>query len=257
MPAAAAEQARIVYYRPAEATGAKPAHIYIDGEFQSALLPGGYTVFCLAPGTHSLGSFVDDAPHYQGKQSQPWRDSLAAGKTYYIRASLDNSGRPLVIPAETAQQELAGTRQQTHLRSRASAVVACQAGTTQSYDNYAFSSDLLFRFGSANSTDISADGRAAIQQFATMLKNQPSPQHRIIVTGFTDPIGEEKNNMRLGQLRAEAIKQLLISNGISGALITSQSMGASQVTKQCSGSRKNQISCYSSERRVIISVANK
>jgi OOP family OmpA-OmpF porin len=254
MPAVASDQVRVVYYRPADATGNSPAHIYVDGEFQTALLAGGYSTFCLKPGVHSLGSFTNDAPSYQGKQQQPWRDNLAAGKTYYIRASLDNSGRPLVTSASDAQQQLVGTRQQIHLLSRASSVVACQQGTTQSYDNYEFASDLLFNFGSANSDDISNEGRNAIQQFTAMLKRQSNTQAHIVVTGFTDPIGDENNNMKLGQRRADAIKNLLVNNGLSSANISSQSMGESQVSKQCQGSRKEQVACYANERRVIISV---
>lgn len=257
MPAAASDQVRVVYYRPADAAGNSPAHIYVDGEFQTALLPGSYNTFCLNPGVHSLGSFTNDAPSYQGKQQQPWRDNLAAGKTYYIRASLDGTGRPLVTSASDAQQQLVGTRQQIHLLSRASSVVTCQQGTTQSYDNYEFSSDLLFKFASANSDDISMEGRNAIQQFASMLKGQSNHQAHIVVTGFTDPIGDEYINMQLGQRRADAIKKLLVNNGLSGANISSQSMGESQVTKQCQGSRKEQVACYASERRVIISVENK
>lgn len=257
MPAAAADQVRVVYYRPADATSQSPAHIYVDGEFQTALLPGSYNTFCLNPGVHSLGSFTNDAPSYQGKQQQPWRDNLAAGKTYYIRASLDGTGRPLVTSAADAQQQLVGTRQQIHLMSRASSVVACQQGTTQSYDNYEFSSDLLFNFASANSEDISSKGRRAIEEFSNMLKNQANSQPHIVVTGFTDPIGDENNNMQLGQRRADAIKKLLVNNGLSGANIFSQSMGESQVSKQCQGTRKEQVACFASERRVIISVENK
>lgn len=257
MPAAAADQVRVVYYRPADASGHAPAHIYVDGEFQTALLPGSYSAFCLNPGVHSLGSFTNDAPSYQGKQQQPWRDNLAAGKTYYIRASLDETGRPLVTSVSEAQQQLVGTRQQIHLLSRASSVVACQQGTTQSYDNYEFSSDLLFNFASANSDDISSEGRRAIQEFSAMLKRQSHHQAHIVVTGFTDPIGDENNNMKLGQRRADAIKNLLVNNGLSGANISSQSMGESQVSKLCQGSRKEQVACYASERRVIISVENK
>lgn len=256
MPDAATDQVRVVYYRPTDAAGSSPAHIYVDGEFQAALLPGSYSAFCLNPGVHSLGSFVNDAPSYQGKQQQPWRDNLAAGRTYYIRASLDGSGRPLVTSASEAQQQLVGTRQQIHLISRASSVIDCQQGTTQSYDNYAFSSDLLFNFASASSDDISAEGRQAIQQFSAMLKSQSNNQAHIIVTGFTDPIGDENSNMQLGQRRADAIKKLLVNNGISSALISSQSMGESQVSKQCQGTRKEQVACYASERRVIISVGN-
>ncbi|WP_312664556.1 OmpA family protein [Pantoea sp. CTOTU49201] len=257
MPAAANDQVRVVYYRPVDAAGNSPAHIYVDGEFQTALLPGSYSAFCLNPGVHSLGSFTNDAPSYQGKQQQPWRDNLAAGKTYYIRASLDGTGRPLVTSASDAQQQLVGTRQQIHLLSRASSVIACQQGTMQSYDNYEFSSDLLFNFASANSDDISAEGRDAIQQFTAMLKRQANSQARIVVTGFTDPIGDENSNMQLGQRRSDAIKKLLVNNGLSSANISSQSMGESQVSKQCQGTRKEQVACYASERRVIISVENK
>ncbi|UVC28776.1 OmpA family protein [Pantoea sp. SOD02] len=257
MPSASSDQVRVVYYRPVDATGPSPANIYVDGEFQTSLLAGGYSVFCLKPGIHSLGSFTNDAPTYQGKHQQPWSDNLAAGKTYYIRASLDDSGRPLVSSAAEAQQQLVGTRKQSHLLSRASAVIACQQGTTQSYDNYEFSSDLLFNFGSANSDDISQDGRTAIHQFVTTLQAKSNMAARIIVTGFTDPIGEENNNMKLGQRRADAIKKLLVNNGIADANIFSQSMGESRVSTVCQGSRKEQISCYASERRVIISVENK
>ncbi|WP_455844582.1 OmpA family protein [Pantoea agglomerans] len=257
MPAAAADQVRVIYYRPVDAVGNSPANIYVDGEFQASLLAGGYSTFCLNAGAHSLGSFTHDAPSYLGKQQQPWRDNLAAGKTYYIRASLDGSGRPLVTSASDAQQQLVGTRQQTHLISRASSVIACKEGTAQSYDNYEFSSDLLFKFASANSDDISDEGRKAIQQFTTMLKRQSNTQPHIVVTGFTDPIGDEDSNMKLGQRRADAIKKLLVSNGLFSANITSQSMGESQVSKQCQGTRNELVTCYAKERRVIISVENK
>lgn len=253
---ASPQQARVVYYRPASLTGAQPANIYVDGEFQTSLLAGGYTVFCVAPGKHSLGSYVNDAPAYQGKSAQSWSDTLAAGKTYYIRANLDSSGRPLVVSQEQAQQELLNTKRQAHLLSRASAVQACQEGATEAYDNYAFSSDLLFRFGSANSNDISAQGREALSSFATMLKADNAASRHIIVTGFTDPIGSDSSNMALGQRRAEAVKTLLVAQGLNAANITAQSMGESQVDKNCSGSVQEQKACYASERRVIISVEN-
>lgn len=252
-----AEQARVVYYRPASLTGEKPANIYVDGEFHTSLLAGGYTVFCVAPGTHSLGSYVNDAPDYQGKRAQSWTDKLAAGKTYYIRANLDDSGRPLVVSQQQAQQELLSTKRQAHLLSRASSVQRCQEGTTEAYDKYAFSSDLLFRFGSANSNDISAQGREALSSFASMLKKENAAQRHIIVTGFTDPIGSDSSNMALGQRRAEAVKALLIAQGMNAANITAQSMGESQVDTNCSGSLQEQKACYASERRVIISVENK
>jgi OOP family OmpA-OmpF porin len=250
----APDQARVVYYRPASLSGTTPAHIYVDGEFQTALLPNGFTDFCVAPGRHSLGSYVGDAPHYSGKALQPWSDTLAAGKTYYVRASLDNSGRPIVIKPEVALAEMVGLKKQKHVLSRASSTQACRGGSKQSYENYSFSSDLLFRFKGHGINDIQGEGNNALTQFVKMLNNGNKMQKRIVVTGYTDPIGDEKSNQLLGQRRADTIKSILINNGVSAGGITARSMGESQVNKKCYGSQSELIQCYASERRVVISV---
>jgi OOP family OmpA-OmpF porin len=253
---AAPDQARVVYYRPASLSDQRPAHIYVDGEFQSALLPNGFTDFCVAPGKHSLGSYVGDAPHYNGKTIQPWRDTLQAGKTYYVRANLDNSGRPLVINSELALGEMVGLKKQRHVLSRASAVQACRGGSNQTYENYAFSSDLLFRFKGHRVEDIQGEGNKALGTFVEMLKSRGMTHNRIKVTGYTDPIGDEKSNQVLGQRRADTVKKVLIDNGIEAGKITVNSMGESQSNKQCNGSQNELIQCYASERRVVISVEN-
>lgn len=255
-PAVADNQTRIVYYFPVDSEAKAVANIYVDGEFHTSLVSGGYTEFCLAPGMHSLGSFTRDAPGYEGKKRQPWRDNLAAGKTFYIRANLDDTGRPLVSNAQEAEQQLTALRKQTHLLSRASSVIACQTNAYESHADYVFSSDLLFKFGSASSSDISRDGREAMQQFVTLLKKEDKENKRIVVTGFTDPIGSAAANFTLGLRRAEAVKNLLVANGLSAGDIITQSMGETQVSKVCNGSRKEQKTCYRDERRVVISVEN-
>lgn len=253
---AAPDQVRVVYYRPASLGGSTPAHIYIDGEFQSALIPNGFTDFCVNPGVHSLGSYVGDAPHYNGKVTQPWRDTLQAGKTYYVRASLDNSGRPLVINSEIALKEMVGLKKQKHVISRASSVQVCRGGVKQVYENYALSSDLLFRFKGHDIADIRGEGHSSLKEFAKMLNSRNMMNNHIVVTGYTDPIGDDKSNSLLGQQRADTVKQVLVNNGALAENITTRSMGESQVKKQCFGSSAEKIECYSTERRVVISVEN-
>jgi len=251
---AASDQARIVYYRPASNEDTKPAHIYVDGEFQTALLPNGFSDFCVTPGQHSLGSYVGDAPHYSGKELQPWRDTLKAGVTYYVRANLDASGRPLVIKPEIALAEMVGLKKQKHVLSRASAVVVCHGSSQQTYENYSFSSDLLFRFKGYGINDIQEEGRKALVDFAQMIRARNMLQKNIIVTGYTDPLGDEQSNQLLGQRRADTVKQMLVNNGVSINKVMSRSMGESQVNKQCYGGRTEKIQCFSSERRVVISI---
>jgi OOP family OmpA-OmpF porin len=252
----APDQVRIVYYRPAPLPGKMPAHIYVDGEFQSALLPKGFTDFCVAPGIHSLGSYVGDAPHYNGKALKPWRDTLEAGKTYYVRANLDNSGRPIVIKPEVALVEMVGLKKQKHVLSRASSVLVCRGGSEQTYENYSFQSDLLFRFNGYEMNDVQGEGNYALTEFVKMLKNRNKMHKNITVTGYTDPLGDEKSNQLLGQRRADTIKKLLVNQGVSSEGITAKSVGEKHVNTPCKGSKTELIQCYANERRVVISVEN-
>ena len=252
---AASDQTQIIYYRPADLMGNGPAHIYVDGEYQAALLPGNYSRFCLSPGSHSLGSFVQDAPGYEGKRDQPWRDELGAGKTYYIRASIDGSGQPQVVARTQAESELAGLRQQTHSLSRASSVQACRQPTAAPiYKDYQISSDILFRFGGGGMKDITAEGRQAISQLAAQLKQSGEAQSRIEVIGHTDPIGKPQANLLLGQRRADTVRQMLIQQGVSAGNILSQSVGSSQASSQCSGTQAQRIACHKPDRRVVVRV---
>ena len=254
--AAASDQVQIIYYRPADLVGNGPAHIYVDGEYQAALLPGNYSRFCLAPGSHSLGSFVQDAPGYEGKRDQPWRDELGAGKTYYIRASIDGSGQPQVIARSQAESELAGLRQQIHMLSRASSVQACrQPAAAPRYNDYQISSDILFRFGGGDIKDITAEGRQAISQLAAQLKQSGEAQSRIEVIGHTDPIGQPQANLQLGQRRADTVRQMLIQQGVEADNMISQSVGSSQALRQCSGTQVQRIACHKPDRRVVVRVA--
>ena len=53
-------------------------------------------------------------------------------------------------------------------------------------------------------------------------------KERIVLTGHTDAIGEPSANLKLGQGRADQIKQILIKHGVDGSLIDASSKGESQ-----------------------------
>jgi OmpA-OmpF porin, OOP family len=50
----------------------------------------------------------------------------------------------------------------------------------------------------------------------------------IVLTGHTDNIGDDASNLKFGQLRADVIKDYLISKGVDPTRITSTSQGKSQ-----------------------------
>jgi OOP family OmpA-OmpF porin len=246
-------QAQVVFYRGADqAMGS--ANVYIDGEFQSALLPNGFTTFCVTPGGHSLGAFIQDAPLYQGKRDQPWRSDLKGGQTYFMKVGNGLDGKPLFLNRAEAEKALQAMKAQVHTLSRASTVEACQYVEAKPAD-YTLSGDVLFRFGKADRSNITTQGHQAITDLVRKIRAEHSTVRSVQVTGHTDPIGSESTNMLLGQRRAETVRLLMIQAGIPARDITANSAGMSEpVVSDCYGSKAEKIACYAPNRRVNVRV---
>ena len=248
------EQAQIVYYRSEATTGKEAALVYVDGEFQAALLPGMFTRFCVKPGEHSLGAYQHDAPRYQGKTDQLFRAAVKGGKTYFIRVDAVNDGRPQPVSRSEAERELQSIRLQKHALSRASSVVACDF-TAKPVVDYVLSSDVLFAFGRSGQSDIQPAGRKALEKLAAKLNSAQSQGNKIEVIGHTDTIGSDESNLQLGQQRAESVATLLKSMGIAAQNLSVRSVGSAEPLVLCkSGSREEQIQCNAPNRRVIVRV---
>lgn len=254
IPAVAATQSQVVYYRPgAPGQRGEPAFVYIDKEFHTGLLPGGYTVFCLSPGRHGLSAVLDDSPRYDGKRVQPGV-RLEPGKTQFIRVSEAGSLEPQLVGRETAEQELVGTRRQVHALSRAT-VQSCEYVKQPEVQRYTLSSDVLFGFAKSAYEDIREDGRREFAELLRKLGKDNLQVNQISVVGHTDPIGSVPYNDALGLRRAQTVRQLLIDSGISPQHINARSEGSRQmVTSGCTGSRVAQIACHAPDRRVVVEV---
>ncbi|MBU4633449.1 OmpA family protein [Pseudomonas chlororaphis] len=245
-------QAQVIYYRagkPGPTT--TPANIYVDQEFHTALLPGGYTSFCLTPGEHSVEAAQEDAPRYAAKQRQrPVR--FEGGKTLFLRVS--EAGKAEQVDPKQAGKELAQTRQQLHVLSRASSVKACEYKPR----SYSLSSDVLFGFGKSSVADIDGKARKAISEMAYELWQYDSGDAALEVVGHTDRIGSDAANEALGLRRAQAFRQLLIEEGFPAQRITARSAGSRQpVTLHCTGNKSELIQCYAPDRRVVLQVQDK
>lgn len=248
-------QTQVVYYRDASNTAGGAAHIYVDNEFHDALLPGGFTAFCLAPGKHNLGAYQNDAPQYRGKE-QGYNVEMTGGQTYFVRVSRTMNAVPEARTREQAEKDLAGLREQTHVLSRASSVEACNYLPAPQYKDYTLSGDVMFRFGQSSEKGVSAQGSQAVKDLVATIKRENVELKQIQVIGHTDAIGSDRSNYALGLKRAQTVRTMLAENGLPARLMSASSVGSSEpVVNDCAASsKKEMIACNAPNRRVVVRV---
>jgi OmpA-OmpF porin, OOP family len=263
------QQAQIVYYRDASAGAGRSAaaDVYVDGDLQTALLPSGYSIFCLKPGEHTLGAYIHDAPLYKGKTTGGSRAELKGGMTYFVKvAPAGSNGAPVVVPRNEAETQLQGMRAQMHVFSRASAVQACDypsvpvvqpatAAQPAVVKNYTLKGDTLFAFGKSGSQDMTRKGRAEISRLAEKILAENASLEAVTVIGHADLIGSDAAAQKLGEQRAMTVRRMLIEQGVPTLKITAESAGNSDpVVPECSGTMQHKIACNEPNRRVVVRV---
>jgi peptidoglycan-associated lipoprotein len=90
--------------------------------------------------------------------------------------------------------------------------------------------------------DIREDQKGKLQTAATYLKSNPNV--RLVIEGHTDERGSEEYNLALGDRRANAVKQGLLSQGIAESRLSSVSYGEERPV--CSAATED---CYAQNRR--------
>jgi peptidoglycan-associated lipoprotein len=83
--------------------------------------------------------------------------------------------------------------------------------------------DVHDAFFDLDRADIRPDAQQALQQTATFLKGYP--QARVTVEGYCDERGSTEYNLALGQRRANAVKEYLVSLGIPAGNLSTTSFG--------------------------------
>jgi len=80
--------------------------------------------------------------------------------------------------------------------------------------------DVFFETGRAA---LMPGGLQAIGKLASFLKKYPD--RGVLIEGHTDSVGKAEYNIRLSQIRAEAVRNALLENGISAGRITTKGYG--------------------------------
>jgi OOP family OmpA-OmpF porin len=100
------------------------------------------------------------------------------------------------------------------------AAAAAKPSVTQS--KITLQADTLYDF---NKSDLKPEGKATLDKIARDLSK--IKLEVIIAVGNTDSVGSDAYNMALGQRRAQSVKAYLVSKGVDGSRIYTESKGKS------------------------------
>lgn len=184
VPPVVKELTQVVYYRAnSPVVTAGPANVYVDARYHTSLLPGGFTSFCLRPGNHTLGAYVND-PLYRGKNEHPYQADLHGGRTYYLRVDEQQhiAEAPLAVNRQHGEKEIKPNHRQVHAHSRALTIVPCvyDRAAAQNESEYLLSSKVLFNtVGGVIS--LSDEGQNSINEVVVTLRQQHPVLHRVVI----------------------------------------------------------------------------
>jgi len=140
--------------------------------------------------------------------------------------SVTAQGSTKVTPSDSATYTITATGPGGNASASASVTVAAPPPPPpppQVDLNDLFLKEVRDAYFDFNKSDIRADARAALSKTADFLKNYP--QIKVNIEGHCDERGSTEYNLALGDRRASATKQYLVSLGISADRITTVSYG--------------------------------
>jgi len=99
-------------------------------------------------------------------------------------------------------------------------------------------------FFTTDSSSLTTEAMATLDKQAAWLNQYQN--YRILIEGHADERGTREYNIALGARRSNVVVNYLVSKGVNGQSITSQSFGKERPVAIC-----NDISCWSQNRRAV------
>jgi OOP family OmpA-OmpF porin len=112
--------------------------------------------------------------------------------------------------------------------------------------------EVLFGFDKDN---LKEEGKQILNdQVVEKMKAHPEVE-LVLITGYTDRIGDDKYNQKLSERRAIQVKKYIASQGIAESRLHSVGKGKADPIELCSGVRgKKLIDCLQPNRRVVVEI---
>ncbi len=240
------------------------ASIFVNGDYQTSLVPGGYSELCLAPANVKAGVRYRDvernanAARLDSISEVPLQD----GRTQYIRvqeqAVRNGAPRLVLVPVDQdrAVRELDGTRLQMHTVSRVKGQQPCQAVAVQATEAITLAGDTLFMFNRSDRAGLTDHGINALEQLMLHLRTRYKSVEHVHLIGYTDPLGSNAYNQRLSEQRASTVSEYMQISPLLRGRVTTEGRGPKElVVTGCGNTPTPQTqACNQPNRRVVVQV---
>lgn len=212
----------VVFIRPATNLAAQSsANVALDNRYLVSLQGGNYTETNICSG-NALLSVVPTGVKINDLQASSKAVNLTPQQTYYYVVDVDStSGQPslTLVSTDNALQLLNNKALQTHQVSRivnnCAAPVAPEPVIAQPAPVVVAKTEAIrlgVQFDTAKSI-IKSQYQPEIVQMAQFLNRHP--EVTATIEGHTDNVGKSAANLALSQSRADAVKAMLIANGVA------------------------------------------
>lgn len=168
--------------------------------------------------------------------------------------------KPTQEPVAASEVTLAvAPNEQIVNKTKSIALATAQGSITRTEQVIApllLSSDASFRFGD---DQLTSEGRVMVEALGSVILHR-KPQNLVVnIVGHTDRVGSAQANLKLSQRRAEAVKKVLVGQGIDSQQINAIGKGAAHPISKAEDCHNRLvkcelISCLAVDRRVEVEV---
>lgn len=251
-------KANVVFVRDETIKG-QAVNIFVGGEYLASLLPNAYKQAKVCPDNQKLVAIQTDVKdRYQTKEKGGQYYSLPLDKTTYLRVGLDHKGQPYFL--KMSEEEIKAAKQnlkeQVHTLPRVDREKECQP-TPKVLKKFTLQAGALFKFDKSDQANMLEKGKQEIKEVADAIRNEKALISRIDVIGYTDPDGTVEYNKVLSAHRAESVKNMMVTYGLSADSIYAEGRGKTNLlitecAEKHSKNRTARLECNQPNRRVEI-----
>jgi outer membrane protein OmpA-like peptidoglycan-associated protein len=159
----------------------------------------------------------------QKEQTVAQMHATTAAQAQASSAQLGRANQALASQGALLQSEVQRRKDAEARAAQATAALAKIASVKQEARGIVItlSGSVLF---TSNKADLLPSAQAKLNEVAEVLTTQ-DPETKIVIEGHTDSQGSAASNQELSQRRAQAVRDYLVSRGLSGDRVTAQGFG--------------------------------